>query len=150
MLQGKPKKIDWKQYRCRNFKFLPKVSYGECGGFALHILTGEPYEEIAPLGRNGHWSNRTMFDFLKYHGCEVIPVTLGNMVFAHSVKTGKPKLGPMHVLLINQYVYKEEGTWSVIHNNQWAHSGDVEPLNALEFINWPIAEAYLIYNKEWK
>ena len=147
---GKTQKIDWKQYDCRNFKFIPQVNYGECGGFALHILTKQPYEKIAKMSRKGHWPNSVMFDYLRRYGCEIIPVTLGNTVNAHSVKKGKPKIGPRNVLLINQHVYKEESTWSVIYNNHWAHSGDVEMLDPMQFINWPIAEAYLIYNKDWK
>ena len=150
MRVGKPARINWRDYATPHFRFAPEVSSAECGAYALHTLTKQPLKKIMKMSKKGHWSNSVMFSYLKKHGCKVIPVTLGNVVEAYSVSRGKPKLNTMNVLLINQHCYKEESTWSVIYNNYLAHSGDVGSLNPLEFVNFPIAEAYLIFNPKWK
>jgi len=147
---GIPKLINWKEYRTPHFRFAQEMMSAECGAYALYTLTKLPYEKIIKMSRKGHWPNSMMFSFLKKRGFEIIPVTLGNVVEAHSVKRGKPDINTMNVLLINQHCYKEESTWSVIYNNNIAHSGDIDSFDSMEFINYPIAEAYLIFHKSWK
>lgn len=148
---GKPQKIDWKKYRTSKFHF-PGDPDGsvECGAYALYALTKKPYKQILKLSKKGHWPNSVMFGFLKKNGYEVIPVTIGNVVEGYSVEGyGKPKLNERNVLLIDQKCYEEENSWSVVYGNMSGHSGEVDALSALEFINWPIEAAYLIYHKSW-
>lgn len=154
MRPGKVSKINWHKFECAKGKFrMPKKRWSvECGAFALHALTKVPVEDILPLSDRGHWSNATMFKFLRDRGFEIIPVTLGNVVDAYSVKDpfDKYKLSTRHVILVEQLCYKEENTWAVIHNGKIAHSGGVKKLGPMEFVNWPIYAAYVIFHKDWK
>lgn len=152
MRKGKRKKIDWKQYRTSKFHF-PDDPDGnvECGAYALYAITKKPYESIVKMSKDGHWPNSIMMGYLKKHGYEVIPVTIGNMVEAHSVESfsSKPRLNERNVLLIDQKCFEEENSWCVLYGNMIGHSGEVDALNPLEFINFPIEAAYLIYHKNW-
>jgi hypothetical protein len=154
MKKGKPQKIKWKDYAHIFFQHptpLHPDDGADCGAWALHAITKKPLKGIMKLSKNGHWSNATMFKYLRKNGFEVIPVTMGNMVEAHSVNSGrKPMLGKYHVMLIEQHCYKEENTWAVLHNNEISHSGELLPLDPLEMINYPLAAAYLIHHKNWR
>ncbi|NJO48157.1 MAG: hypothetical protein HC840_00415 [Leptolyngbyaceae cyanobacterium RM2_2_4] len=150
MRKGKVQKIDWRQHDAPKFTLHTKPHEIECGAWALHVITKFPYHYILPLGKDGHCSNKVMFNFLKAAGCEIIPITIGNMVESHSVKSGKRLLSSSHVILVNQGCYKEESTWAVLHDNKISHSGDLSDIGPLEFVNWPILEAFLITHKEWK
>lgn len=155
MREGKKQKIHWSDYRVDNFKFADEGDGPEyqCGAYALHTLTKIPLKDIIKLQSKtipGHWPTRTMMRFLAKHGCSVMPITLGNMVWAHNYDNGKPEIGGSNVLLIDQHCYDDQGTWSVVYGGRRAHSGEVDPLNPLEFINYPILQAYLVFNPKWR
>jgi len=154
MLKGKPQRIYWGEYAAPKFKFASANEDAElcqCGAYALHTLTKIPLKKLLKYGKNGHWGTRTMLRFLRERGYTVLPLTLGNVVEAHSVHafSDKPKVTFEHVLLLGQHCFREESTWSVVYNNYHAHSGDVEPLDRLEFVNYPIEEAYVIFHPSW-
>lgn len=148
MKQGKVQKIDWNKYRTSKFHFPADIDNAQCGAYALYALTKKPYNNIVKLSRNEHWPTPVMIGFLKKNGYEVIPVTLGNLVECHSTY-GKPKLDGRNVLLLDQRFYEGENSWAVLYGNMYGHSGDAVPIDALEFINFPIEAAYLIYHKSW-
>jgi len=152
MKKGKKEQVNWAKYQIDDFKFPKQVYSMECGAYALHAITRQPKELILPLSDKGHWSNATMFRFLRKHGYQIIPITIGNLVEAYSVHSAfdKRKLSDKNVILVEQLCYKEENTWAVIHKNKIAHSGSVKKLNPLEFINWPIEAAYLVYHPSWR
>lgn len=153
MRQGRRQVVDWNKYKTWKFQMPRHESFSaECGAYALYAITKKPYEKILKLSDKGCWPTSVMMAYLKKNGFEVIPVTIGNMVESHSVESrhSKPRLTGKNVLLIDQKCYEEENTWSVIYGNEYAHSGDVEDLHPLEFINYPIEAAYLVYHKSWR
>lgn len=149
MLKGRVKKINWSTMTAPNFKIETKENI-ECGGWALHAITKVPYYKILPLGKSGHWSTKTMLNFLKRFGCEVTPITFGNVVESQSVKGGKHLLDESNVILIEQACFREENTWSVLFDGKISHSGEIDDIEPMEFINWPILQAYLVTHKKWK
>jgi hypothetical protein len=150
MRKGRKQKINWVEHESPKFT-LDNKSEIECGSWALHTITKVPYHQIMRLSnKEGHWPTRKMLGFLKAVGCEVIPITLGNTVEGHSVKNGKRQISSRNVVLLEQGCYEEESTWSVLHNNQISHSGETNAIGPLEFLNWPILQAYLITHKAWK
>ena len=149
MLKGRAKKVNWSTMTAPKFT-IETADDTECGAWALHAITKVPYHKIVPLGKNGHWPTRTMLKFLKMVGCEVTPITLGNVVHSQSVKTGKRLLSERNVILIEQGCFKEESTWAVLFNGKISHSGELEDIEPMEFINWPILQAYLVTHKAWK
>lgn len=149
MRKGRVQKINWAQMEAPRFTIETKDDT-ECGAWALHAITKIPYHKIVPLGKNGHWPTRTMLKFLRTVGCEVTPITLGNVVNSQSVKSGKKLLTNRNVILIEQGCFKEESTWAVLFGNKISHSGDLSDLTPLEFINWPILQAYLVTHEAWK
>jgi len=151
MKKGKVKKVDWNKYKAPKFWLPVKYEGGGCGAAALHALTKKPYKMIKKLSKDEHWGTRTMLTFLKNNKLEIIPVTLGNVVECHSVSIfgSKPKILHDNVLLLGQECFREEMTWSVIYGGRQFHSGVNDILDPLEFINYPIERAYLIWNKKW-
>ena len=148
---GKVQKIDWNKYKTSKFHFPEDINNAECGAYALYAITKKPYNNVVKLSKNGHWPTSVMLGFLKKNGYEVIPVTLGNLVECHSLNeySTKVKLTGRNVLLLDQRFYEGENSWAVIYGNMYGHSGDACPIDALEFINFPIEAAYLIYHKTW-
>lgn len=153
MLKGRPQKIEWRNYQVRNFRFpveLPNTDHDwECGSMALYALTKIKFDKIMKLSNNGHWSTKTMVDFLHKNKYTVIPVTIGNTVDAYE-SDSKSILDAHHVLLVGQKFFRYTNSWSVIHHNVQYHSGDFEILDPLNFINYPIEECYLIWHPSWK
>lgn len=152
MLKGKTKTKDWRELKTRKFCFAEDMSDAECGAYALHTLTKRPYKEILKLSKKGHWPNKVMFDFLKKHGYEIHPVTLGNIVdcYTSPYKKFSKTITMDNVLLVDQRALSGENTWAVIYHNIQAHSGEVSPQNPIEFANYPIQAIYCIWHKKWK
>jgi hypothetical protein len=156
--KGKPNKIDWEKFKTSRFEFPPNIPphiSPECGAYALYALTGKQTEDYRKIfkklaRKDGHWSTKTMVGYLNSKGFVVIPITIGNVVESYSVKQlNKPWIESENVILLDQKCYREENTWSVIHGNMYAHSGDVDVLDPLEFLNYPIEAAYLVYHPKW-
>jgi hypothetical protein len=150
MRKGRKQKINWVEHEAPKFTIKPPETEIECGAWALHVITKAPYHQLLRLSRKGHWPNKVMLGFLKACGCTVKPITLGNVVESQSVKSGKRRLTERNVILIEQGCFEEESTWAVLFDNKISHSGETGDIPPLEFVNWPILEAYLITHKEWK
>jgi hypothetical protein len=153
MRKGRPEKVDWRVYRTKYFEFAPESYSGpECGAYALHTLTKAPMSQIMKHARkDGHWPDKTMFSFLRARGFELIPITIGNTVEAHSSKRwlDKPSIRKTNVILLDQMCYREESTWSVIYDGKIAHSGSVDDMSPVEFLNCPINAAYIVWHPSW-
>lgn len=152
MKKGKPQRVPWFKYRTDKFEMPESISGAECGAYALYAITKKSYNTIAKLSRKGHWPNSVMFSFLKKHGYTIIPVTIGNVVEGYSIKGDYHKytINSKNVLLIDQKCYREENSWTVLHNNLEAHSGYVDQLSPLEFVNNPIEAAYIVFHDKWR
>lgn len=148
MRKGRKQKVNWSERQAPKFN-LATNNQIECGAWALHVITKAPYHMLVGLSNKGHWPTKTMLDFLKKWGCDVKPITLGNIVEGNSVKTGKRLLTSQNVILIEQGAFEEESTWSVLFDNKISHSGETADLGPLEFVNWPILQAYSITHKRW-
>lgn len=153
MRMGRVQKIDWHLFETHRF-ILGESSdqYGGCGGSALGVLTGRSAKEIRKLRRNDHWPTQTMRMYLRKNGCILLPVTINNIAGAYSIRDHLriPKITAKHVLLLCHSYCKEESTWVVIHNNFEFHNGDVRPLKPLDFLNYPIEDAYVVWSPSWK
>jgi hypothetical protein len=152
MRKGRQQKIDWKKYRTSQFHF-PSDPPGsvQCGAYALYAITKKPYKEIEKLRKDECWPTHVMLKYLKDNGYEVLPVTLGNMVEGHSVNDfSKPRITERNVVLIDQKCFREENSWCVLYGNMIAHSADVSALPPLEFLNWPIEAAYVVFHPKWR
>jgi hypothetical protein len=152
MKKGRPQKIDWEKYRVRGFKHPDPVSIPlpSCGAFALHSITKIPLHKLEPLATKVEsWPTHIVLGFLRSQGYEVIPITYGNTVAAHSVKEDKPMLRDYHVILTDQACYREESSWGVLYGGLYSHSGEIYPTPTLEFLNYPIQAAYLIWHPKW-
>jgi hypothetical protein len=152
MRKGRIEKINWRKFRTEKFEWPVdvEISETECGAYALYALTKEPHDEIMKLSRNGHWPTRLMLKFLRDRGFQVVPVTLNNVVESYRFEQNKPELNKFNVLLLDQHAYEDQSTWSVAYDNMLGHSGYPEPIDALQFVNYPIQAAYLIFHKDWK
>lgn len=149
MRKGRKQKVDWREREAPKFTIQPPTETIECGAWALHTITKVPYHLVVSLSKGGHWSTKTMLNFLKKCGCDIKPITLGNIVEGSSVKGGKKLLSSQNVILIEQGCFEEESTWAVLFDNKISHSGDVSPISPMEFINWPILQAYSITHEKW-
>lgn len=148
---GKPKFVPWHKYKTSKFHFPSDIGKAQCGAYALHAITKKSYKDIEKLSKNECWPTVLMFKYLKQHGYEIHPITIGNMVEAHSVNDfTKSKITENHVILIDQKAYKEENTWAVLYGNMMGHSGETEALKPLEFFNYPMEAAYVIWHNKWK
>ena len=153
MKTGRKKRVKWHKMRASGFKFPEPVDWfkGEsCGSLALYAITKISRRRLAKLFKRGHCPTEKMIGFLKKKGYVVEQITLGNTVRAHSVKgDGKPKISSRSVILLDQACYMEEDTWSVLHEGLMWHSGELEEMKPVEFINNPINDAYLIWHPDW-
>lgn len=146
-------KIQWFNYQTHKFQFPVPMENVECGAYALHALTKIPYEKIVKINKrkDGHWSTKIMLEFLNKHGYKVGEISAKNTIECHSVKNlCKPLLRDNNVILIDQKCYAEENSWIVLYKGFLMHSGEIDKINALEFLNYPIENAYLIWHKDWK
>lgn len=150
MRKGRKQKINWSEHASPRFNIKTPEAEIECGAWALHVLTKAPYHMLLNLGKNGHYPDKVMFGFLKHAGFKVTPITLGNVVESQSVKTGKSLLTTDHVILIEQGCFEEESTWAVLYGGKISHSGDLSDIGPMEFVNWPILQAFLITHERWK
>jgi hypothetical protein len=152
MKQGRIQKINWREYQTNKFHFAPLLGAAECGAYALYSITKQKYSNIVKLGDKGHWSNKVMFKYLNNLGYKVIPITINNVVESYSINTlsKRPNLNVRNVILLDQKCFREENTWSVMYGNMIAHSGEIEVVHPLEFINCPIEAAYLIWHNKWR
>lgn len=154
MRKGKVKEVKWYKYSTYDFK-IPLSNtddyykYPECGAYALYAITKKSSKSIMKLGKNGHWPTKVMLTFLKKHGWHAERITMGNMVEVFNDISFKRKITNNHLILIDQACFGYENTWSVIYRNTIMHSGSVNELNSLEFVNYPIEDAYVIYRKSW-
>ncbi len=154
MKKGVAKVINFHNYIAPNFDIYTPVFRGAlentgCGGHALAVLTGRPYKEISKLSKNDHWPDRTMFNYLKKHGYEVIPITLATTAEAVTDYEFKRKLSSFNVLLLDQRVVRYESTWAVVWGGWEAHSGDLSKFDALQLLYNPVHAAYVIWHKKW-
>ena len=152
MLKGKPQSKNWRQYATHKFYFgKPRSPYiAMCGPYALYSITKHPYEKLKKLAKDGHLGNKGMFAYLRKHGYEIHPVTLGNTVHGAKSLEAKSLLSIHNVVLLDQMCIDSENSWAVLYNNILAHSGDVSPYNPMDLLNYPIQGAYVIWHKKWK
>lgn len=147
MRVGKKVKIDLSRYEVSWFNIkgpqYDEECHGSCGTHALACITGKKPKTI-----NKHlpktsdsWTTRRMLKYLKENGYTVIPLTI-ELALDHSV-------APKHVILVGQYVTRDEGTWSVQWNGLQYHSGDTEFLRPHEYLKNPIDNAYIIWHPKW-
>lgn len=152
MRTGKRENINWDYLRVYNFnpKNIPMVYrlHGSCGTHALAYITkSDPIkvDKILPKSVEA-WSDKRIVDYLRKRNYIVQPITINNVTNRSILND---HISRYHVLLLGQHVLKHEGTWSVVWNNTRYHSGHIEELDPLEFINCPIDSAYIIYHKRW-
>lgn len=151
MLKGRPQRIDWNKYRTNKFYFgVPNELGAMCGPYALYTLTKHPYKKLRKLAKDGHLGTRQVFQYLRKHGYEIHPITLGNVVEGASRLSNKNILSIDNVILIDQKCFSGENTWTVVYNNIQAHSGDIQPHKPTDFLNYPIQAAYVIWHKKWR
>ncbi len=152
LIESSKNKIAWFNYQTHKFQFPMPMEEVECGAYALHAITKIPYNDILKFNKSkdGHWSTKTMLKFLKKHKYDVAPITVKNTVNCYSVSNFyKPLLRHNNVILIDQKCYVEENSWLVLYKGFTMHSGEIDKLNGLEFINYPIEQAYMIWHKDW-
>ncbi|PWU16680.1 MAG: hypothetical protein C5B49_10195 [Bdellovibrio sp.] len=153
MRVGRVQKINWKLFETHSFLLRESdEEYGGCGGSALGALTGRPAREIRKLRRDEHWPTHTMRMYLQKQRSIMLPVTINNIAGAYSLKDhlNIPKITNKHVLLLCHSYCKEESTWVVVYNNFEFHNGDITQLRPLDFLNYPIEDAYVIWHPSWK
>lgn len=126
---------------------------GGCGTSSLALLTGitpKKIDEIAVKKDRDWWTDRDMLKFLNSNGYKTTELTISRVTNALFGKSSNTPIKYNHVLLIGQYYYANEGTWSVVNKNTIYHNFEAAPLNALEFINNPTMSVYIVEHKKWK
>ncbi len=152
MLVGRYEQVDWDELKSYNFDGkapdLVHRLHGSCVTHALaHIMKKSPIQIDKYLPKSVKcWSNSRMVKFLRINGYTVQPVTIFNVT---NREIPNDHISPHHVLLLGQHVLKHEGTWSVVWDNQRYHSGYLDQLDPLEFINCPLECAYIVHHKRW-
>lgn len=123
---------------------------GGCGTSALSMLTGispKIIDRNLPLSVD-YWSDRRMKAFLRDHGYFVTEITVSRV--CAKTWSCNQLITPKHVLLAGQNIYRDEGTWSIIHQGLRYHNFEMEYLNPLEFVNNPTDTLYAISHKKWE
>jgi hypothetical protein len=148
------------------------LTYGlaGCGCVLLGQVTGaNPWEinalmkvfvkEFAERPENKHLDEKALLSgtyipaefmstFLNMHGIDMMPLSMRDL--CPRKRLIENRITKKHVVLAALHVAKEEQTWCIIYQDKLWHNIDVQPLNSLEFLNNPIAEAYLLYTPNWK
>ena len=132
-------------------RFVPTMFDNEehcCGTNALAMLTGiSPSKIVKERDRVGYWSYKKMLSYLNVRGYTTVEVTVAE------VTNRMERLEIVsydHVLLIGQYMFRDEGTWTVVHNYMLYHNFDKDPLRPLEFLNNPSERIYIVSHPTWK
>lgn len=152
MLLGRYERVNWDELKSYNFDgTAPELIYslrGSCGTHAISHLTGiSPRTVDKSLPKNiACWSATRMVKYLRDRKYTVQPVTILNVT---NKDWPSDHISKHHVLLLGQYVLRTEGTWCVVWNNIRYHSGSINELDPLGFINCPLDSAYIIYHKRW-
>jgi hypothetical protein len=152
VLFGRYEDINWEKLKSYSFKgSAPPLNHrlrGSCGTHALaHIMKESPTKIDKYLPKNiSCWSTTRIAKFLRQNGYVVQPVTICNVT---NRDWPRDHISKYHILLIGQFVLRQEGTWSVVWCNERYHSGHTEELDPYEFINNPLDCAFIVYHKKW-
>lgn len=130
--------------------FYPKRSsdrvHGGCGNDAFFTLTGKNLPLAIRENKTVRGVPRpVMVRQLKRVGLTVMPVT-GCQVVGPYINNN---IRNSHVLLFSQLFFKNEASWTVLHQGKMYHAGCVDDAHYLEFLNRPIIATYLIWHKSW-
>lgn len=119
-----------------------------CGSNALSLVSGASPEVTSAYNFDkAHYSDERMIAFMKLHGIEAFPLTIGNIT---NSKWTENKLTRVHLLLISQMYAKNVASWSVILNLKYIiHNFEISPFSATELIERPMLSGYILYKKEW-
>ena len=154
MVYGKYQKneVDFLQYA--TFKFRPTLGVfssvaGSCGTYALATITGlKPSYIQKHLPKSTDcWSDRSIRKFLLKRGYETIPITVCSVT--NDKYSVRYPIKNFHVLLVGQYMIRDEGSWQVIYNKKAYHNYDSDSLDALEFVNNPPMTVYVVWHPKW-
>jgi hypothetical protein len=147
-------KIDFRQYYVTKFNphlfDIDKHPYSTCGSAVLSLLTGESptkVEKSLPKGSDD-WTDKPLINYLINRGYEVKKVTQCD-VTEHPTVVEYP-IKNEHVLIVSKLVCRDEGTWTVVHNQFEYHNFEINMLKPLEYLNNPIMSAYVVFHKKWK
>lgn len=155
MLHGSYRKKAPNFHKLLAFNFRPclqrdMLAPGGCGTLALSLLTGHKQTYVGsrfPKTRD-YWTDRAMCSYLRNYGYTVLPLT--TCCVTHYSGDIKYPIKSKHVLLVGQWMVRDEGSWSVLYSGKYYHNMIEKPIDPLEFINHPIDRAYLISHKKWR
>lgn len=121
-----------------------------CGTTAISTLTGISPTKIQKLIPKNikYWTDKAMIKYLKSKGYNIFEITKSNITQDKFFRSYS--IGPHHVLLVGQFIMRDEGTWSIVYNGQYIHNFDSCPLKLYEFFNNPTDTVYVISHKKWK
>jgi len=152
MKMGNKTHVNWDNYKVYHFPlFKNPVDYdarGGCGTNALGCITKKPLSEVSSnLPRTQkYWTDTSVKKYLSSLGYQLIPLTINQLISNSS----NDRITPFHVLLVSQYVYEDEGTYSVIWNNFQYHSGTVDILGPYEFLRNPFWTGFVVWHPAWE
>ena len=116
-----------------------------CGRSAFKMLTGN-----LPNPRFGKLTTGSdMTKALREAGCIVEPLTYARVSDGHAGQI-ENVVGKHHVLLISSLMFRGTGSWQLLHRHRFYHNFEyVKNLPALEFINRPTLQVFVVFKPEW-
>lgn len=123
---------------------------GGCGTAAISMLTGlhpKVIDKNLPK-KSKYWTDKAMVSYLKKLGYGVKEITIERVV--KNKILNKMPINYQHVWLVGQWVYSDDGTWSIVNGGARYHNFEMEPLSPFEFLNNPTDTVYAITHKKWE
>lgn len=124
-----------------------------CGPSALSLISGiNPYKLDKMVDERMSLPPTKAEQFLEENGFQYSSLTLAKLTNAQIDDNNclVEVVKPWHVLLLVQLYHKQTASYSVVWNNLIWHNFNVQPLHALEFVNRPIINGWIITHENWK
>lgn len=151
------KKIDFSKFECQKFPltlFDPAIfGLAGCGYNLLASIVGKesPFD-IRKLNKSKNkesCEDKFILWYLRKHGFKVLPLTKCNLTNTKSVYLdGVVK--PYNVFISSNLVRKNEASWFINYQHYMLHNQEILPVKSLDFLNFPIMSAFLIWHKKYK
>jgi hypothetical protein len=157
MNTGKIEQINWQSFYV--YDFYPEVNvsfynhyknreqWTTCGTPILAILTGLSFKYIEKQKPNKHWTDRSITQFLKNRGFDIVELTKNNVT---NVYWEQFPINERHVILLNIEMDALEASWFLLHDNILYHNLYKMSFNSYFFLNKPIQSAFILNHGKWK
>ena len=125
-----------------NAKDYPNVG---CGASCLSLLTG--VDPMALRGKNGHFSDNYMINYLRKNKISVFQINQANLT---NQKQWEYKIDDRNIILYSSLIRKKEASWFITYGGFIFHNFVISPAHYINFLASPLLSMYCLWSNKWE